>query len=55
MALLMSGFLTVVLTGMDSRFFSRWLEAFVLAWPAAFPIVFVVAPIARNLVSKIVD
>jgi len=53
MATLMTGIVTLRLTGIAPGFFMRWLHAFLTAWPIAFPAILVVAPLTQKLVTKI--
>ena len=53
MALLMSGVLTAIFIEFSRNFASRWMHAFVIAWPIAFPSILVIAPIVRKLVAKL--
>ncbi|GAA6170114.1 DUF2798 domain-containing protein [Sessilibacter corallicola] len=58
---LMSGMLSFFMTlwityiniGVGSGFVSKWLFAFLLAWPAAGIISFVVSPIAQRITAAI--
>ncbi len=55
MALLMSAVLTAVFTGFDNAFFQRWFNGFVVhAWPVAFPAIFIIAPVARKIVTALI-
>lgn len=54
MAALMSGVITALNTGMDGGFFVRWARAFGLAFPLAWAVAIIWAPIARTLAAKIV-
>jgi hypothetical protein len=54
MAILMSGVITALNTGLDAGFFSRWRHAFALAFPLAWAAAIVWAPIARAIAVKIV-
>jgi hypothetical protein len=49
---LMSGFITFVNTGIDAGFGGRWLQAYVLAWTVAFPLVTVLAPRVKTIVDR---
>ena len=49
MSLLMSGVITAINTGLSSGFMQRWLPAWVVAWAVAFPLVVLVAPLARKM------
>ena len=55
MALLMSGILTVIHLGFKPNFIGRWLHAFVIAWPIAFPSILIIAPAVRKIVAKLTD
>ncbi|MGM0570293.1 DUF2798 domain-containing protein [Marinobacter sp.] len=49
MSLLMSGVITAINTGLAIGFVQRWLPAWVVAWAVAFPLVVLVAPLARRM------
>lgn len=49
MSLLMSGVITALNTGLSEGFVQRWLPAWVVAWAVAFPLVVLVAPVARRM------
>lgn len=57
MSISLSGFLsaaiTVINTGIDAGFVSRWLPAYGLAWSLAFPSVTIIAPRVRRLVDRL--
>ncbi|MEL6464243.1 MAG: DUF2798 domain-containing protein [Pseudomonadota bacterium] len=53
MSFLVSGISTVLSMGMVSAFWGQWILAWLPSWAVAFPIVLIVAPIARRLVGKI--
>jgi hypothetical protein len=53
MTAIMSGFVTLINTGFDAQFFSRWLRADLLAWSISFPAVLVLAPRVRKVVDLI--
>jgi hypothetical protein len=55
MAFLMSAVLTLVNLGAVPDFFSRWMRAFAIAWCCAFPAVVLVAPLARLIVTRLVE
>lgn len=52
MALCMSGILTLVNLGWIDGFFGKWLRAFLIAWPIAFPLVLLFAPLTRRLLAR---
>jgi hypothetical protein len=54
MAILMSGVITALNTGVDAGFFNRWGKSFALAFPLAWGAAIVWAPIARTIAVKIV-
>jgi len=41
MVFIMTAIITFINTGYDSDFYSRWVNAFLLAWPAAFLIILI--------------
>lgn len=49
MSLLMSGVITAINTGLATGFVQRWLPAWIVAWAVAFPLVVLVAPLARRM------
>lgn len=49
MSLLMSAIITLVNTGPAPGYLLRWLSSFIVAWAVAFPLVTVMAPLARRL------
>lgn len=51
MVSVISAAVVVVNQGLTADFPARWLAGFLTAWPIAFPIVLVVAPAVRKLVS----
>jgi hypothetical protein len=51
----MSGVLTAVFNGVDREFFVHWTNGFVHAWPIAFPAILVLAPVARRIVSVMLE
>ncbi|MFC4260885.1 DUF2798 domain-containing protein [Marinobacter lacisalsi] len=54
MSLLMSGVITVINTGLAGSFLHRWLAAWLVAWAVAFPLVVLVAPLARRMTDATV-
>lgn len=55
MSLLVSGISTYQAVGVSDRFAGLWLGAWLTAWLIAFPVVLVVAPLARRAVAALVD
>ena len=55
MSLLVSGIPTYRALGPDEHFAGMWLSAWLTAWLVAFPVVLVIAPLARRVVSLLVD
>ena len=53
MALLMSAILTAIHLGFSVHFVGLWLHAFLIAWPIAFPSIFLIAPVVRKIVVKL--
>ena len=51
MSLLMTGWIGWINAGISPDFLARWAHAFVLAWPAAFTIVLVAAPVVQRVVQ----
>lgn len=54
MSFLVSGIATVRNAGLVDGFFLVWINAWLPSWLIAFPVVLVVAPIARRLVGALV-
>jgi hypothetical protein len=54
MSFVVSGIATVRTAGLVEGFFGLWVGAWVPSWLIAFPIVLVVAPVARRLVANLV-
>jgi hypothetical protein len=54
MSLLVSGIATFRNAGLAEGFLSAWINAWLPSWLIAFPVVLVVAPIARRLVGVLV-
>lgn len=54
MSFLVSGIATFRNAGLVDGFFFIWINAWPPSWAIAFPVVLVVAPIARKLVSVLV-
>ena len=54
MSFLVSGIATFRNAGLVDGFFNIWVNAWLPAWLIAFPVVLVVAPIARRLVGVLV-
>lgn len=47
--------ITLVNIGLRPDFQSRWMSAFALAFPVAFPSIVLVLPVARKMVARLVD
>ncbi len=54
MSFLVSGIATLRTAGLQDGFLQLWLSAWLPSWLVAFPVVLVVAPLARKAVSKLV-
>jgi hypothetical protein len=54
MSFLVSGFATLISLGLTPEFPLSWLRAWPPSWALAFPVVLVVAPFVRRLLSGIV-
>jgi hypothetical protein len=54
MSFLVSGIATFRNAGLVDGYFNTWISAWLPSWLIAFPVVLVVAPIARRLVSVLV-
>lgn len=55
MSLVVSGIATLRVTGLVAGFTGLWLGAWLTAWVFAFPTVLLVAPVARRIVSRMVN
>ena len=54
MSCLVSGFATMIAIGLSAEFPLHWLTAWLPSWALAFPVVLVVAPFVRRVLSSIV-
>ncbi len=54
MSFIVSGIATLRAAGLQDAFLQLWLGAWLPSWLVAFPVVLVVAPLARKAVSKLV-
>ena len=54
MSLLVSGISTFRNAGLADQFFSLWAHAWLPSWLIAFPVVLVVAPVTRRIVTGLV-
>lgn len=54
MSFMVSGIATFRNAGLVDGFFSLWIGAWLPSWLIAFPVVLVVAPVARRLVGLVV-
>ena len=54
MVTIMTFVITLVTTGMDSDFISRWWRAFYIAWPIAFILILIGAPRLQTLAGKLI-
>ena len=54
MSLLVSGVATFRNVGLVESFFRLWIGAWLPSWLIAFPVVLVVAPVARRIVNGLV-
>lgn len=55
MSFLVSGIATVRNGGLTEDFFGHWIAAWLPSWFIAFPIVLIVAPVARKIVWSFVS
>lgn len=53
MCIMMTGWVSWINLGLVAGFASRWLYAFLNAWPPAFVIVLLLAPLMQKLTQKI--
>lgn len=54
MSFVVSGIATFRNAGLADGFFGLWISAWLLSWLIAFPVVLVVAPVARRFVGMLV-
>lgn len=54
MALLMSGWVNLINIGFVPGYFKVWIISFLYAWPVAFTVVLILAPLVNRLIIKIV-
>lgn len=54
MSCMVSGIATVRALGVVQGFFGEWMSSWVFSWAIAFPVVLVVAPVTRRMVSVLV-
>lgn len=54
MSCMVSGIATVRALGVVEGFFGEWMSSWVFSWAIAFPVVLVVAPVTRRMVSVLV-
>lgn len=54
MSLLVSGIATLRTAGLIDGFVALWMGAWLPSWVIAFPVVLVVAPVARRIVANLV-
>lgn len=52
MSLIVSGLSTVRTVGLADGFFGLWMGNWAASWLVAFPVVLVVAPLARRIVGR---
>jgi hypothetical protein len=55
MSLLVSGISTYRAVGLSESYAGMWTSAWLTAWLVAFPVVLIVAPLARRTVALLVD
>lgn len=55
MSLVVSGIATLRVTGLVAGFAGLWLGAWLTAWIFAYPTVLLVAPVARQIVRRMMD
>lgn len=55
MSFVVSGIATLRVTGLVAGFPGLWLGAWLTAWVFAYPVVLFVAPVARRIVSRMMD
>jgi len=55
MSLVVSGIATLRVTGPVAGFAALWMGAWLSAWVFAFPVVLFIAPVARRMVSRMMD
>lgn len=55
MSCIVSGISTLRILGLGADFFANWMAAWGWSWIVAFPAILIVLPIARKIVSAIVE
>ncbi|PKP80350.1 MAG: hypothetical protein CVT79_15990 [Alphaproteobacteria bacterium HGW-Alphaproteobacteria-18] len=55
MSFLMSGAITALNVGFPPDYFSRWMHSWGLAFMIAYPVILIVAPLARRLALQFVE
>jgi ABC-type phosphate/phosphonate transport system permease subunit len=55
MACLMTGFVTWLNLGFPNDYFTRWMRAFVMAWPIAACAAFLAIPLSVKLTAKFLN
>lgn len=55
MSFVVSGIATLRVTGLVAGFPGLWFGAWLTAWVFAYPVVLFVAPVARRIVSRMMD
>jgi hypothetical protein len=55
MSVFMSGFITMVNTGLSGDYVARWAHAWVLAMPCAFVVAYFARPVVLKLVAATVE
>ncbi|MDG4718245.1 MULTISPECIES: DUF2798 domain-containing protein [Thalassospira] len=51
---LMTGIVTLINTGVDAGYTSRWAQAFIVAWPIGFTLVMLSAGTVNKITSRLV-
>jgi len=55
MSCVISGVSTLKVAGLGNRFFAEWMGAWPPSWAVAFPVLFVVLPLAKRIVATVVE
>ena len=50
-----SAFIVYLKIGIDSDFFVRWWERFIIAWPVVFCCIIIFVPLINNFLDKVLN
>ena len=55
MSFVISLAMTILNTGIDDGFFTRWVSAWLVSFIVAYPTVLVITPIAQRITARLID